>query len=168
MRDWDYGHGKWSSSIVSNEGQRATYLVTAQHRVLVIRGVQHHVRMPRANSRPQVLIRREHVRERYHFHFWQLAFGVRRLDSFGNLVRCLAFHSEPGTQFLQWQNGPARDGIEADGRSELCVVHEVSERCGRKCRSGPAAHDDAHEAVVALGSDFVSGGRKYLNCGMHR
>ena len=36
---WDYGHGKWCSSIVSNEGSRATYLVTAQHRVLVIRGV---------------------------------------------------------------------------------------------------------------------------------
>jgi len=29
MGDWDYGHGKWSSSIVSNEGQRATYTNTS-------------------------------------------------------------------------------------------------------------------------------------------
>src|SRR5258708_11441230 len=119
MSHWDYGYGERRSGIISNEGKHATYLVTAQHRVLVIRGVQHHVRMPRANSRPEVLVRREHVRERHRFHFRQLAFGVCRLNSFGNLVRSLAFHSEPGAQLLQRQNGTAGDGIEADWRTEL-------------------------------------------------
>jgi hypothetical protein len=52
MGHLDYGHGKWCSSIVCNEGKRSSELVTAQHRVLVVRGVHHHVRMPRANSRP--------------------------------------------------------------------------------------------------------------------
>jgi hypothetical protein len=93
MRHRDYGHGKWRSSIVSNDRKPSCELVTAQHRVLVIRGVHHHVRMPRANSRPEILVRREHIRECHRFHFRQLAFGVRRLNSFGNLVRCLAFHS---------------------------------------------------------------------------
>src|SRR6266576_4490705 len=93
---WDYGHGKWCSSIVSNEGSRATYLVTAQHRVLVIRRVQHHVRMPRANSRTKILVRREHIRECHRLHSRQLTFGICRLNSFGNLVRCLAFYSELG------------------------------------------------------------------------
>src|SRR5438445_7677440 len=168
MGHWDYGDREGCSCIVSDEGKRATYLVTAQHRVLVIRSVQHHMRMPRTDSRSEVLIRREHVRECHRFHFRQLTFGVRRLDSFGNLVRRLAFHSEPGTQLLQRQNRAARDRIKADWRSELCVVHEISERCRRKRRRGPAAHDDAHEAVVTLGSNLVSSGCKYLNRGMRR
>jgi len=39
MARWDYSHGERGSSIVSDEEKRATYLVTAQHRVLVIRSV---------------------------------------------------------------------------------------------------------------------------------
>jgi hypothetical protein len=57
--------------------------------------------------------------EGHSFHFWQLAFGVRRLNSFGNLVRCLAFHSNLGVQLVQRQNAAAGDGIETDWRTEL-------------------------------------------------
>src|SRR5216684_4365178 len=46
MGHLDYGHGKWCSSIVCNDGKRSSEMVTAQHRVLVVRGVHHHVRMP--------------------------------------------------------------------------------------------------------------------------
>ena len=49
-----------------------------------------------ANTRPEILVRREHVRKRHHLHFWQLAFGVCCLNCFSDLVRCLAFHAEPG------------------------------------------------------------------------
>ena len=164
----DYGHGERSSSIVSNDGKHSGERVTAQHRVFVIRGVHHHVRMPRANSRPEILVRREHLRQGHGLHSWQFAFGVCRLNSFGNLVRCLAFHSELGAQLLQRQNGSTGDGIEADRRAEFCIVHEVPELCRRKRRCPPAAHDDAHEAVITLGGDLVSGGCKYLDRGIRR
>src|SRR6266481_9892919 len=82
MSHWDYGYGERRSGIVSNEGKHATHLVTAQHGVLVIRGVQHHVRVPRANSRTEVLVRREHIRECHRFPLRQLAFGEPRLNSF--------------------------------------------------------------------------------------
>jgi hypothetical protein len=63
----DYRHSEWGPSIVPHNGKRSR-LVTAQHRVLVIRGVHHHVRMPMTNSRPEILVRREHIRERHHLH----------------------------------------------------------------------------------------------------
>src|SRR5260370_7680719 len=108
--------------------------------------------MPRANSRPEVLVRREHIRECHRFHFRQLAFGVRRLNSFGNLVWCLAFHSELGAQLLQRQNGAATDGIEAEGSAELCVVPEVPEPCGSHPRPPPAPPYHAPEALAPLRS----------------
>ena len=52
------GHGTRDSGIVE-EGKLPTYLVAAQYRVLVITGCMTSCELPRANSRPQVLTRRE-------------------------------------------------------------------------------------------------------------
>src|SRR5262245_28254715 len=60
---WDHNHGERRSGVVGHLWQGAAELVAANRRVLVIRGEDHHVRMPMADPRAQVLVRGPHVRE---------------------------------------------------------------------------------------------------------
>jgi len=59
----------------------------ADHRVVVLGREHHHVRVPRVDARPQVLVRGPHVGEGHRVPVWQLAFVVRQLNSLRDLVR---------------------------------------------------------------------------------
>src|SRR5712691_6693460 len=58
---WYYDYRKRSSPIVCHDRNRGTELIATEHRVLVVRGEDHHVRMPMADSGCEMLIRRPHV-----------------------------------------------------------------------------------------------------------
>src|SRR5882672_1146100 len=72
----DYDHGKRRSRVIRYLWKQAAELVPTEHRVLVIRSEHHQVRMPVADPRSEVLIRRPHVRERNSLSFRQLSFGI--------------------------------------------------------------------------------------------
>src|SRR5258708_16898167 len=82
------------------EGRGATELVAAEHGVLVVRGENHHVRVPKARSSSEIHVRRPHVAEADSFPLRQLAFRVRGLNAFGDLVRRFALHSYLGSQVV--------------------------------------------------------------------
>jgi hypothetical protein len=63
VSDRNYDYGKRRSSVVRNERERSSELIAAEHRVLVIRGKDHHMRMPMPNTWSEILVRRPHVRK---------------------------------------------------------------------------------------------------------
>jgi hypothetical protein len=120
-RDHDYG--KWRSGIVGQLGKRAPELnVTSDHRVIVIRSKDHHVRMPMADSRSEMLFCRPHIGKTHTIPLRQFAFGIRWLNTLGDLVRRLALHPKSASQLViqQYSSGCCR--IETNRRADSCVI----------------------------------------------
>lgn len=87
-------HGKWRSGAVGQLREQATELVVAEHRVVVIRSEDHHVRMPVANTSAEVLVRRPHVSEGDPVPPRKLTHGLGRLHTLSDLIRRFSFHSQ--------------------------------------------------------------------------
>ena len=73
-RQPDDNHREWRSGIVEDGGKMATNLVASKHTVVVVRGVNHYVRV-KVSGRPQHLIRRPHVTKltSLRFGIWPIA-----------------------------------------------------------------------------------------------
>src|SRR5215470_20015957 len=85
--DWNHYNRKWSSGVVGELGQWCTESVPAHHRIVIVRREHHHMRMPVANPRREILIRRPHVSEAHHVSPDKFTFGVSGLQTFSDLVR---------------------------------------------------------------------------------
>src|SRR5690349_8038317 len=91
--DADYHHGEWCSSVVCYNRSRAAGLIAAEHGIFVVRGKNHHVRMP-VSGAAKNLVRGPHVSKTDALSFWQSARGIRVLNRFCDLVRRFALQAE--------------------------------------------------------------------------
>src|SRR5262245_14534706 len=164
----DYDHGKRGSAVVAHTWQWTTELIAAEHRILVVRGEDHHVRMPRADSGPEILVRRPHIREANRVPPGQLAFGVCCLNAFRDLIRRFALHPQFASKLVIWHYGSRCSRVETDGRAEFRVINEVTELGRGIRRRHPPTHDHAHETVITFAGDLIPRSRQYLDRGPTR
>ena len=99
--NWDDNHRERRSCVVAQLWEQAAELVAAQHRIVVIWSEDHHVGMPVADSGTQILIRGPHVSKTDAISLRQFAFGIRGLNTFDYLLRCLALHSKVAAQLAE-------------------------------------------------------------------
>jgi len=144
----------------------ATNLVTSKHAVVIVRGINHYVRV-KVSGRPQDLIGRPHVTKTDLTALWDFSCRVSLFYRLGDLLWRLPLDCQLGAQFVVRQNCFRRLRVKADRRQSVRIVRQHGLELDRSegWGSREASHHEAHKPIVALmgyletifGQDFYCG-----------